>query len=101
MCVSVCEGSQRSLLWALCDDDCWRKTPRARLAGGFNFIGQSVTVIQINQCLPTTTLNASINRINHIYPSSSVSVGTLLYHCMKDSSVLKTQFLQEDCRSRI
>lgn len=35
------------------------------------------------------------------YLSSSVSAGTLWYHSMKDLSLLKTQFLQEDCRCRI
>lgn len=41
--------SQRSLLWALRDDDCRGEAAGARLARRFNLIGQPVTETDIQQ----------------------------------------------------
>lgn len=88
---------------ALCYDDCRINAPGARLTRCFNFTGQSVTEKDIShyQQAYLKCFCQSEQLMSLIYLSSSDSVGTLWYQCVNSSSVVKTQFLHEDCRSRI
>lgn len=97
-------------LWALRDDDGGGQAARARLARRFNFIGQPVTVGAAHTQTRWTRKGrhnpASAFQGLFLWPcrahlSSSLSVGTLWYQYTKASSVVNTQFLQEDCSSRI
>ena len=101
------------LLWALSDDDSGgRATTWTRFTWCFDLIGESITAAHIlkhkfkKNAYTNVRVKQRYGKLYYCAPiplhlSSSVSVGTLLYHSRKASSEMKTQFLQEDWRSRI
>lgn len=100
-------------LWALRDDDGGGQAARAWLTWRFDFIGQPVTVRAVQTQTRLTQKKEKQDTVSlfndfffflqrrHAHLSSSLSVGTLWYQRTKVSSAVNTQFLQDDCSSRI